>query len=179
MKKLMFFLLWLAFSIPFTGFAQQNCNLKIEGIVQQPSCSGGMDGAVRTQIKGGTAPYSYVWSNGEVSKDASALTSGVHALTVRDSKGCVAKADFTLTDKKIDLGLQVEQKKAGNNKYVLQVVFQGNKKPYAITIKNLSEGLRAPNLPYKGEALPNGIYLLEAFTEAGCSVMQKVLIDAN
>ena len=173
------FLWLLIFNCPIPILAQQNCNIEIKGIVQQPSCSGGMDGAIQVQLTGGVAPYTYFWSNGMDSKDISSLAAGEYTLTVRDSKGCTAKAVLNLIDEKVELGLLVEQRQVSNDRYVVTVNFKGDKKPYAITIKNLSEGFRTPQVEYKGQALRKGIYLLEAFTEAGCSVMQKVTIGAN
>jgi hypothetical protein len=37
---------------------------------------------------GGTAPYSYSWSNGSVSSIANALSAGVYTVTVTDAQGC-------------------------------------------------------------------------------------------
>ena len=44
---------------------------------------------------GGTAPYTYLWSNGQTMQQASSLTVGIYSCIVTDANGC---ADlFTIT----------------------------------------------------------------------------------
>jgi hypothetical protein len=156
----------------------QKCQIKIEGEVKEPSCQGGMDASVKLHVSGGTSPYTYLWHSGHEGASISSLTAGTYRVTVRDAEGCQADASFTLKAQKKGLGLQVRQQPAADGK-VLDVVFVGNKKPAAIYIKDMSKGLRAPQMAYKGQALSSGIYLLEAFTDAGCSVSERVKIEAN
>ncbi|MEN9743496.1 MAG: hypothetical protein RLZZ65_1301, partial [Bacteroidota bacterium] len=61
------------------------------------SCYGANDGTVSTSVTGGTAPYTYAWSNGQTSANLSGLAAGTYSLTVTDSKGCTATASVTLT----------------------------------------------------------------------------------
>lgn len=177
MKRiLLFFLLWIIL-IPFKGKAQQNCSLSVHGTVEAVSCSGGMDGSIRLQVSGGTKPYTYYWSNGEERIDVFQLTEGTYTVTVRDQNGCVATEKFTVKSKITDaLSLQVVQKSAGSGKYILHVVFDKGKKPYAMNIKKTSDGIMAPYYAYTGQPLTSGIYSLEAFTEAGCSAVVRVKI---
>ena len=162
------------------GIAQQDCKLLIGGTINQVSCSGGMDGAVRIQVSGGTLPYAYYWSNGEELKDITQLTEGMYIVTVRDADGCVGKAEFKVeAERSGALNLNIEQQPTGNRKSILKVAFENGQEPYAVNIKNTSDGIRAPHIKYTGQALNAGIYSLEAFTEAGCSVMARVVINAK
>ena len=54
------------------------------------SCSGSNDGSIDISVSGGTAPYTYLWSNGENTEDLSNL-SGNQFLSVEitDSNNCV------------------------------------------------------------------------------------------
>ena len=53
------------------------------------SCNAGNDGAVNWVLpKGGVAPYSAKWSNGDVTDTSKNLKSGLYVLTLTDSKGC-------------------------------------------------------------------------------------------
>ena len=63
-----------------------------------PSCAGYNDGSVTITMQGGTAPYSYSWSNGDNTATASNLTAGLHTVTVTDNAGCTFSETFTLTD---------------------------------------------------------------------------------
>jgi gliding motility-associated-like protein len=42
-------------------------------------------------VSGGIPPYSYLWSNGAVTKDIADLTPGIYTITVTDSNGCIKK----------------------------------------------------------------------------------------
>ncbi|MCO5279501.1 MAG: SprB repeat-containing protein [Chitinophagales bacterium] len=53
-------------------------------------CNGGSTGGIYTSTAGGTAPYSYVWSNGSLSDDLINVPANTYNVTVTDSKGCTA-----------------------------------------------------------------------------------------
>ncbi|MBK7684241.1 MAG: SprB repeat-containing protein [Bacteroidetes bacterium] len=52
------------------------------------STCGSNNGSSTVTPNGGTAPYSYSWSNGSVSSIANALSAGVYTVTVTDAQGC-------------------------------------------------------------------------------------------
>ncbi len=54
----------------------------------QVTCSGGNDGSATVILSGGTAPYSFAWSDGETSQTNSALSAGGHSVSVSDANGC-------------------------------------------------------------------------------------------
>ena len=60
------------------------------------SCNGGNDGSVDATVSGGTAPYTYLWSNGQTTATASNLSAGTYSLTVTDAGGCTQTASITL-----------------------------------------------------------------------------------
>lgn len=47
-------------------------------------------GRITTTITGGTAPYSFKWSNGATSRNLSGLSSGIYTVTVTDKNKCTA-----------------------------------------------------------------------------------------
>jgi hypothetical protein len=61
----------------------------IAGISQNSSisCNGGNDGYVEVSAIGGTSPYSYLWSNGQVGRMATSLTAGTYSVTITDNAG--------------------------------------------------------------------------------------------
>lgn len=62
-------------------------------------CNGDADGAVNITITGGSAPYTYLWSNGATTQDVSNLTAGTYTPTITDSKGCVLVGQaFNITE---------------------------------------------------------------------------------
>jgi hypothetical protein len=52
------------------------------------SCNGLSDGSATVEVSGGTAPYTYLWSNGSTSSILSGVPSGVYNLFVTDANGC-------------------------------------------------------------------------------------------
>jgi gliding motility-associated-like protein len=53
------------------------------------SCAGVGDGSVSVSVAGGTAPYSYLWSNGATSSSI-AVGAGTYTVLVTDANGCTA-----------------------------------------------------------------------------------------
>ena len=61
------------------------------------SCHGLSDGSVTLTPSGGTAPYSYSWSNGATTKDLTGLIAGTYNVTVIDAASCTALLGVTIT----------------------------------------------------------------------------------
>jgi hypothetical protein len=62
------------------------------------SCFGAEDGKATVTAGGGTAPYSYLWSNGLTDQTVMGLGAGTYTVTVTDVNGCTATASVTLTE---------------------------------------------------------------------------------
>jgi len=57
---------------------------------------GGSDGSASVVVSGGTAPYSYLWSNNATTDTASNLVAGTYTVTVTDANGCTVTETFTI-----------------------------------------------------------------------------------
>lgn len=63
------------------------------------SCNGACDDTLTATASGGTSPYSYTWSNaGPNSPNQTGICAGTYTVTVTDSNGCTASANFTVTE---------------------------------------------------------------------------------
>ncbi|MBW8051812.1 MAG: hypothetical protein FVQ77_16040, partial [Cytophagales bacterium] len=62
------------------------------------SCNGGSDGSATVTMSGGTAPFTHLWDNTEISATAIALTAGAHCDTITDFVGCVSIGCITITE---------------------------------------------------------------------------------
>lgn len=89
---------------------KNNCTFTINSSVNQPSaalvntgvinhanCFGLNDGSITTTTSGGTQPYSYSWSNGNLTKDITASAAGSYTVTVTDAKNCKATGTYSIT----------------------------------------------------------------------------------
>jgi len=56
--------------------------------VTHPSCDGANDGSADLTVLGGTPPYSFLWSNFEVSEDVSNLAPGTYTVVITDANFC-------------------------------------------------------------------------------------------
>ena len=62
------------FTCSFQAITSPNCNLS--------------NGAIQTSVSGGTAPFTYLWSNGATSSNLTGLVSGAYSVTITDASGC-------------------------------------------------------------------------------------------
>ena len=65
---------------------------------QNVLCAGGNNGAASSSASGGTAPYTYLWSNGATTAAASGLSAGTYTVTATDATGCSAVTTVTITE---------------------------------------------------------------------------------
>ncbi|WP_420388570.1 PKD domain-containing protein [Roseivirga sp.] len=71
--------------------------LSVSAVPTQIDCNGAANGALDLTASGGTAPYTYAWSNGETTEDISALAPGNYSVTITDANGCTQTGSWTIT----------------------------------------------------------------------------------
>jgi uncharacterized protein YjdB len=59
-------------------------------------CHNGFDGSINLTVHGGTSPFSFVWSNGELSEDLNNLIAESYSVRVTDANGCIATRNITI-----------------------------------------------------------------------------------
>jgi large repetitive protein len=71
----------------------------IAGTITQTAfinCFGQSNAALNLSISGGTAPFTYLWSNAAITQNISSLSVGSYSVNITDSKGCTGSASFTI-----------------------------------------------------------------------------------
>ena len=66
--------------------------LTVTAVVNNPT------GFVNITPAGGTAPYTYLWSNGVTTQDLFGVSSGTYTVTITDANGCETTGSFTVAN---------------------------------------------------------------------------------
>ncbi len=89
---------------------KNNCKVTDSATIQEPSriqmtydtthisCYEANDGAISTEISGGTPPYSVRWNNGQHDKDINNLIPGNYEITVKDLNLCEVKDTILISE---------------------------------------------------------------------------------
>jgi len=56
--------------------------------VTNANCFGDASGEITVTVTGGTAPYNFIWSNGQTSATATGLVAAIYDVTITDANGC-------------------------------------------------------------------------------------------
>ena len=101
-------------------------------------CKGDSSGSITVTASGGTAPYTYLWSDSkkQITSTASNLTAGIYQVKVTDSKGCITTLTTTLGEPgaSIRAVVQVQNHVScfGGSDGAAQVVISGGSSPYSV-----------------------------------------------
>lgn len=66
--------------------------------IDNVSCSGDNNGRVDITVNGGTAPYTFDWSNGATTEDINQLNGGTYTVVVTDANGCSETISATVSE---------------------------------------------------------------------------------
>lgn len=74
----------------------QPSQISTSASVSNGGCYNNNNGSINLSVSGGTAPYSYSWSNNATSQDIHNLSAGVYSVIVTDAHGCTATRSDTI-----------------------------------------------------------------------------------
>ncbi len=117
------------------------------------------NGAINLSPSGGTAPYTFLWSNGATTEDVTGLTAGAYMVTITDSQGC-----FTTVNFNVNLVVGVAASFGGPNVAVAPNPTGGR---ITVTLENLEEKVSLTLFDLRGQLLQN-----IPLTPDGTSVVQ-------
>ena len=144
--------------------------VKVEPIVDPIACFGGTT-TIDANASGGTAPLSYIWSNGETTPTID-VSAGTYSVMVRDAIGCGTGTSISVTNP-TSLSFETSTTLTSDNVTcdgTASVSVSGGTTPYTVTWGDGQDGLTA-----------TGICDINTFTiedAAGCTVEGSVVVNS-
>lgn len=80
--------------LSFISFGQTTLSLNITGT--DAKCNGNANGSAIAITSGGSAPYTYSWSTGDVTASVTNLTAGTYTVTAKDNQGNIIQGSITI-----------------------------------------------------------------------------------
>ncbi|MEL6697811.1 MAG: gliding motility-associated C-terminal domain-containing protein [Bacteroidota bacterium] len=77
---------------------QPDTGVFIQSEVLAVGCFGASTGRIDVNTFGGTAPYTFAWSNSATTEDLDQIAAGNYSLTITDAKGCIFTQNFQVTE---------------------------------------------------------------------------------
>jgi gliding motility-associated-like protein len=147
------------------------CNLVATATATNSTSCTTPDGKINLTVSGGTAPFTYSWSNNAAVEDLTGLTAGIYTVIVRDSKGCTATVSVTVADPAAialtTVITNVTNCKTPNG--AINLTIARGTAPYAISWNNAAttEDLTA---------LSAGTYVVTVVDSKGCTATLSVIV---
>jgi hypothetical protein len=144
-------------------------------IINPIFCAGSEDGSAVAMVISGSAPFTFLWSNGQTSSEATNLPGGVHTVTVTDAYGCIATAEVAL-DQPTPLALTVSGIENpscdGSANGYASVTAAGGTAPYQYLWSNGHTGAAAANLA-------PGAHSVTVTDSNGCATSTSVFLEGE
>jgi gliding motility-associated-like protein len=150
--------------------------ISLTAIIDAVKCHNGSDGAINLSVTGGTSPYTYSWSNGQLSQDIDSLNLGNYEVIVSDSKGCMDSSTYQVTQPVMPLTLGITHTDAlcvGGTQGTIDLTVTGGTTPYTYLWNNFKT---TPDL----DSLFQGFYYVLVTDANGCNdTISATVLDPN
>ncbi len=95
---------------PLFTLTEPEFELDVTILAVNNTCTGTANGSISIEGTGGTAPYTYMWSNGATTAEITDLATGAYTCEVTDDNGCVISTpEIDIENIPSDLGITGEQ----------------------------------------------------------------------
>lgn len=132
------------------------------------------DGSATLVPTGGTAPFTYLWSNGQTTANASSLCAGLYTVNITDASGCAGSFPIPVSNTGGPTGLTITSTNVtcngSCNGAVTAVTPTGGTAPY--TYLWIASGQTTPAIG----SLCAGVYFIQVTDAIGCSILDSVTI---
>lgn len=142
------------------------------------NCTNASSGVVDLIVSGGTAPFTYSWSNGSTTEDLNNLVAGNYAVTVLDANGCSVSGQYSLVRPEpitIKVNTQTDFDCA-THKVTQNFIAQASGGIPPFTYQWSSGTVSGDNNQIMNSQI-NGTVILTVFDSLGCSQNYTVTVD--
>lgn len=114
---------------------QQPNPINIQLVPTGATCATSTDGAIMSQVTGGTSPFTFAWSNGATTPNLTSVAGGTYTLTVTDANNCTASLSANVaTPNPLNLlAANVQPATCGQLNGLIVVIGTGGATPYQYT----------------------------------------------
>jgi len=150
--------------------------LNSSAVVSDATCFSTATGAINIEVWGGTASYTYLWSNGASMQDVTGLTAGGYSVTITDFKGCQRIVPFTISQPNVLTGNLTPNSVLcyGDATGSLTVVPTGGTTPYSYSWQNTTT-LYAVNSPTLSNVIADD-YQVTVTDARGCVYIDNATV---
>ena len=148
-------------------------SIAVDFTTSDVKCYGDSSGSINTIINGGTAPYSYLWSNNSTTGLINNLAQGVYTVTVSDANGCAVTKSVSISQPLSPLQITASQYHVickGDSTGTIELFVNGSLGNYTYLWSNDSTTKRINNLK-------SGIYSVIVSDMNGCTISKSYPIN--
>lgn len=135
-------------------------------------CPGAATGSATVTLSGGTAPFTYAWTNGDTGSSADSLAAGSISVTVTDANGCVETTSATISEPGafVFTPTVTDARCSGINDGSVAIGISGGTAPYSVSWSNGDTGLTA-------DSLSGGYVTYTVTDDNGCVVADSANVN--
>ena len=106
---------------------------------QDVLCNDLKEGSIDISVKGGVAPYVYIWSNGSKEQDISNIGAGKYDVKIQDANGCTRRLDAKINEPTmlvVSIAEINDIKEFGSKNGSMSITVDGGSSPYTYSWSN-------------------------------------------
>ncbi len=134
------------------------------------SCFGGCNGSAKANPTGGTAPFTYLWNNGQTTASVTNLCAGTYIVTVTDANSTIAIGSVVITEPPV-FSVSLTQAITDCGTAIIATPISGAT-PYTYVWSN---GATAPSV----SGLASGTYSVTVTDNNNCSVTNSLSVTQS
>lgn len=142
------------------------------GSISNVNCFNSSNGSATILASGGTAPLTYLWSNGNTTNSISSVSGGIYTITATDANNCIAILNVTITEPTLSLTSSISATNvtcSGANDGGANLTVSGGTTPYTY---NWNNGATTEDLT----GISGGTYNVTIADANGCTNNSSIII---